>query len=77
MSLLIIITPKFLINLSPIKKKKSLNIGKNIIQKRISGKNDKTLPYMITNQFSKNLLNYRKLKIKIKKNFYISSLLSR
>ena len=58
--------------LKPHQKKKSLNIGKNIIQKRISGKNDKTLPYMITNQFSKNLLNYRKTKkIKNKEKIFI------
>ncbi len=50
--------------LNNIQKRKSLKIGKNIIEKRVSGKNDKTLPYMVINQFSKKLLTYKQNKKK-------------
>ena len=46
-------------NFKVSQKRKSLQIGKKIIEKRVSGKNDVTLPYMKTNQFSKKLLTYK------------------
>ena len=57
--------------LNKSKKKISLNIGKKIIEKRVSGKNDKTLPYMQTNQFSKKLPNYINIKKKDKEKIFI------